>query len=130
MWDHPAYRTYRRRFIPITFGYVAATMVAVRFIDEAAPIAPITYALALLPAVAIVAWIWAMGRLFVELDDEYLRLLEIRKAMVATGFLLVVLTVWGALELFAGLRGFPAFFAFPVWCLGLVPGQLFNRSVQ
>jgi hypothetical protein len=130
MWDHPAYRAYRRRFIPITFAYLGATMLAVRMIDDEAPATILTYLLALLPALAIIAWIWAMGRLIVELDDEYLRLLEVRKAMVATGFLLVVLTVWGALEMFAGMRGFPSFLAFPVWCLGLVPGQIFNRTPQ
>jgi hypothetical protein len=130
MWSHPAYGAYRRRFIPATIGYIVATVLAVRFIDESAQVTPLTIVLALLPAVAIMGWIWAMGRLFIELDDEYLRLLEVRKAMVATGFLLGILTLWGALELFAGTPGFPSFFAFPVWCLGLVPGQFFNRSRQ
>jgi hypothetical protein len=130
MWSHPAYRAYRRRFIPITFAYIAATMLAIRFIHEGAEATPVTYLLALLPALAIIGWIWAMGRLILDLDDEYLRLLEVRKMIVATGFLLAVMTIWGALELFAGLPGFHSFFAFPVWCLGLIPGQLFNRSPQ
>lgn len=130
MWSNLAYRAYRRRFIPITIAYVVSTMLAVRFIDDRAPVTAVTIILALLPALAIVGWIWVMARLFIELDDEYLRLLEVRKAMVATGFLLGVMTVWGALELFAGLPGFPSFFAFPVWCLGLIPGQLFNKSPQ
>ncbi len=130
MWNHPAYQAYRRRFIPITLAYVVTMMLAVRFINDDAPASPLTFLLASLVAVTVLAWIWAMGRLIIELDDEYLRMLEVRKAMVATGFLLTILTVWGALELFAGLPGFKSFFAFPVWCLGLIPGQFFNRSPQ
>jgi hypothetical protein len=122
-----AYQTYIRRFIPLTIAYLAATALAVRFIDDDLPPTLLTYGLALLPALAIIGWVWAFGRLFIEIEDEYLRLLEVRKAIVATGFLLVVCTIWGALELFAGLPGFPSFFAFPIWCLGLLPGQLFNR---
>ena len=117
-----------KRFVPITIGYLASVALAVRFIDDEAPVTVITYILAALPAAAILGWIWAMGRLLIDMDDEYLRLLEIKKAMVATGFLLSLMTVWGAMELFAGAAHFPSFFAFPVWCLGLAVGQLVNRK--
>jgi hypothetical protein len=121
-----AYRAYLKRFVPITFAYIASVALAVRFIDEEAPVTGLTYFLAALPAVGILGWIWAMGRLLVDLDDEYLRLLEIKKALIATGFLLSLMTVWGAMELFAGTAHFPSFFAFPVWCIGLAVGQLAN----
>lgn len=126
----PAQNAYYRRFMIFAFLYFFATAFAVRFIDNGAPLTPLTILLSLLPALAIIGWIWAVGRLLVEIDDEYLRMLEVRKAIVATGFLLVVCTIWGALDMFAGLPGFPSFLAFPVWCLGLVPGEIANRLWQ
>ena len=70
--------------------------------------------------------IWAMARLLIELDDEYLKMLEIRKSLAATGVVLAVASVWGILELYTDVPRLPVFFIFPLWCGGLVVGQLWN----
>lgn len=125
---HPAIRRYVRRFLPITALYIASILLASWLIPDDAPATPLVIALAILPGLCVVGWIWAMGRLLVELDDEFLRMLEVRKMVVATGITLAVTSVWGILELYTpDVPRLPVFFVFPIWCAGLALGQLVNR---
>lgn len=125
---NPAFRRYLRRFVPITFAYLASIALATWIISDDAPANALTIGLAILPGLAVVGWIWAMGRLLVELDDEYLRMLEVRKMIVATGVTLALTSVWGILELYSPeVPRLPVFFVFPMWCVGLALGQAFNR---
>ena len=124
----PAYRTYVRRFVPITVAYLASIALATRIIPDNAPADATTIGLAILPGLCVLGWIWAMGRLLVELQDEYLRMLEVRKMIVATGLTLAVSSVWGILELYSPeVPKLPVFFVFPLWCVGLAVGQVVNR---
>jgi hypothetical protein len=126
--DHPAMRRYVRRFVPITAGYMASIALATFIIVDNAPANALTIGLALLPGLAVLGWLWAMARLLVELDDEYLRMLEVRKMLVATGLTLAITSVWGLLELYSPeVPAMPVFFVFPMWCVGLAVGQLVNR---
>lgn len=126
--DHPAMRRYVRRFIPITFLYLASIALATAVIPDDARASALTIGLALLPGAAVLGWLWAMGRLLIELDDEYLRMLEVRKFLVATGITLAITSVWGILELYAvDIPRMAVFFVFPMWCIGLAVGQLVNR---
>ncbi|MFC0205133.1 hypothetical protein [Novosphingobium soli] len=125
---NPAYRRYTRRMMPLSLLYVAAIALASWLVPDNAPASALTIALALLPGLAVLGWIWAMGRLLVELDDEYLRVLEVRKFLVATGVTLAVCSVWGILELFSPfVPRMPVFLVFPLWALGLWVGQAYNR---
>jgi hypothetical protein len=125
--SNAAYRRYLRRFWPATALYVAAIALATWLIPDDAHASPLTVGIALLPGAGIVAMIWAMGRLLVELDDEFLKMLEVRKALAATGVVLVVASVWGILELYTDVPRLPVFLIFPIWCGGLAVGQLWNR---
>ena len=127
MARNAAYRRYGRRIAGTTLAYVAAIFGAALLSTGRAEATIVSVGLALVPGIAIVAMIWAIGRLLVELDDEYLRLLEIRKFVVATGVMLALSSVWGLLELLANAPRVPVFYAFPVWCLGLGVGALYNR---
>ena len=98
--SNAAYRRYLRRFWPATGLYVVAIGLATWLIPDDAHADALTLGIALLPGLGIVAMIWAMGRLLIELDDEYLKMLEVRKALAATGVALTVASVWGLLELF------------------------------
>ncbi|MFN3819215.1 hypothetical protein [Blastomonas sp.] len=125
---HPAIRRYGRRIIPITFAYVGAIALATALVPDNAPASALTIGLALLPGMAALGWLWAMGRLLIELDDEYLRMLEVRKFLVATGITLAITSVWGVLELYSPqVPKLAVFFVFPMWCIGLALGQLVNR---
>ena len=107
--------------------YIAAVVAARWLIPHDAPPTTASVALALVPGAVTLAIIWAMGQLLIELDDEYLRLLEVRKFIVATGLTLALASVWGLLELFTTVPRVPVFYAFPAWCLGLLAGSLYNR---
>ena len=124
--SNAAYRRYVRRFWPATGLYVLAIALATWLIPDNATASPLTIAIALLPGLGMVVMIWAMARLLVELDDEYLKMLEIRKSLAATGVVLAVASVWGILELYTDVPRLPVFFIFPLWCGGLGVGQLWN----
>jgi hypothetical protein len=89
---------------------------------------PIAYPLAILPALPIIGVFWAVMRLLIEEPDEFLRMLLVRQALVATGFCLTVTTIWEFLQNFdlvpPGNGGFGAAF---FWFVGLGVGALYNR---
>ncbi len=125
--QNPAYRAYLRRFVPITLVYVAAIMAASFAIPDGAETNAWTVAIAVLPGLAIVGIIWAMGKLLIELSDEYLRLIEVKKSLIATGFALAVSSVWGLLEFYTDVPRVPIFFVFPIWCFDLALGSLWTK---
>ena len=89
---------------------------------------PAAYVLAILPALPIIGVFWAVMRLLVEEPDEFVKMLLVRQALVATGFCLTVTTVWEFLQNFdlvpPGNGGFGAAF---FWFMGLGVGALYNR---
>ena len=127
MAKNPAHRRYGIRMAVLSLAYVASVFLAASFIPDGSPPTVLSIGLALVPGVAVLGFIWAIGRLLIELDDEYLRLLEVQKFIVATGVLLALASLWGLLELFTTVPRVPVFYAFPVWCGGLFVGQLYNR---
>lgn len=125
---NPAFARQTKRMVPIMLVYVAGIMLATLLVDRDAPLGPLAFVLALLPGLAMVAMIWAMGRFLIELEDEYLRMLEVRKVIIATGVTLAVTSVWGILELYSdAVPHLPVFYVFPIWCGGLFVGQIANR---
>ncbi len=127
MATNPAQRRYLRRTIPITIAYLAGVFLAVGLVEDRTSVSVGVVALALLPGAAALGWIWALARLLMELDDEYLRMLEVRKFLVATAVVLAMSSIWGLLEMFTSVPRVPIFYIFPLWCFGLIFGQLFNR---
>ncbi len=124
---NPAQRRYIRHMIALSIAYILAVMVASALIPDGAAATPLTIGIALVPALATSGFIWAMARYVADLGDEYVRMLEIRKMLVATGMTLALASGWGILELFTDVPRVPLFFVFPVWCLGLAVGSLVNR---
>jgi hypothetical protein len=125
---HPAYRAYLRRIAMATGLYLVAIFVAVTLLHQPGLSAPLAVGIALLPGLAVLLMLAAIARLLVELDDEYLRLLEVRKALIATGLTLAITSVWGLLELLPWMPRLEVFWVFPLWCMGLAVGQLVNRA--
>lgn len=124
----PATARYTRRMALIAAVYVAGIILASLLIDRSAALGPLTIGLALVPGLAMLAAIGAIGRFVAELSDEYLRMLEVRKLIVATGVTLAITSVWGLLELYSdSLPRLPVFYVFPIWCAGLFVGQIVNR---
>lgn len=123
----PAYNRYLKRFIPASVIYAMAIVIASMLIPDKASASPLTVGIALLPGLACTVMIWAMARLLVEMEDEYLRLIEIKKALIATGFALAIAATWGLLELYTDVPKLPVFLIFPIWCGGLAVGQLWLK---
>jgi hypothetical protein len=125
--NNPAQRAYQRRAVPLMIAYVAALAVTIWLHESLAPTGPFAVALAILPALPLIGMIWAMGRLLVEEQDEYLRSLHVRQFMIATGFMLAVTCVWGFLETFELVPHVPMYWAFIIFCAGLGLGTLVNE---
>ena len=118
---------YNRRMLPLAGGYIVVLLGAIllhqRYHVEGAAL----YAIAVLPALPLIGIVWALGRFLIEETDEYQRALAVRKMLVATGFLLVVATIWGFLEEFGLAPHLPAYWCFIAWCFGLGVGAVWNK---
>ncbi len=55
-------------------------------------------------------------------------LIEIKKALIATGFALSVAATWGLLELYTDVPKLAVFLIFPIWCGGLALAQFWIRA--
>jgi hypothetical protein len=124
---NPAYRVYNRRIALTSVLYIAAIFAASTILHRRAPLSVESVIVALVPGIAILLMITAIARLLIDLDDEYLRMLEVRKALFATALTLAGCSVWGLLEIFTAVPPLPVFWVFPLWAIGLAAGMIFNR---
>jgi hypothetical protein len=122
----PAVRTYLRRFAPTMILYVVLVCATPFLIRGTSATGPLLWAIALLPALPIIAVFWLIGRLLIELRDEYLRMLEIRKALIATGVTMSIAAGWGFLEIYADAPHLPLFFVPVIWFAGLAVCAVVN----
>jgi hypothetical protein len=123
----PATRRFFRIHIALSVLYIALVALASLFIPDNAAPTPGVILFALLPGLVVLGWIWNMGSLLVNMQDEYLRMLEVRKMLWASAITLSICGGWGLVELFAAVPRLPVFYVFPIWCFGLALGQLINR---
>ena len=117
-------RQYLRRFAPAMAAYVAAILGVTWWVSHAPPTGPLLYGAAVLPALPLLAVIWAMGRYLVEETDEYQRARQVQSILWGAGITLAIATVWGFLESYANVPHAPAYYAFIVFCvaMGLAQG--------
>lgn len=126
----PAFRAYLRRFFPTMALYVMLVWVSPFAIKATHATGPLLWLLAILPALPLMAVFWIIGRLLIELRDEYVRMLQIRQALVATGFAMAAASCWGFLEVYAGARHLPLFTVPILWFAGLFVGSLVNLILE
>lgn len=123
-----ALRRYLIRLVVLMVIYLTTLILAVTLFRAEAVSGPAAYALAILPALPIIGVFWAVMRMLIEEQDEFLRLLHVRQCLVATGFCLTVMTIWEFLQNFdlvpPGNGGFGAAF---FWFIGLPIGAVYNR---
>jgi len=123
-----AMRAYNRRVVIASMAYVVALLGAMAFARYYAPPAAVRVVLALVVATPVMFIIRAMVLLLREETDEYLRMLLIEQALLATGFLLTLGTLYGFLNAFDLAPRIDAYWVVPVWALGLGVGRLFRRD--
>lgn len=115
-----ATQAYMRRFVPLMALYVVLLIGAINVQRSVHPQGGFAVIVAILPALPLVGFVWAMGRLLIEETDEYQRMMHVRRALAATGFMLVVSTIWGFLETSGIVPHVPAWSAFILWNVGLL----------
>ena len=71
-----------------------------------------------------------LARYLIEERDEYLRMLRIRQALIATGITLSIATVWGFVE-DAGLAPHvPSYHVAVLWFAGFGIGACVNKMLE
>jgi hypothetical protein len=123
----PAQRRYVVRLAIATTAYLITLSLAVRFVGHGNIRGMLAYILALLPGLSVAGMFWAIGRLLIEEDDEYQRMLLVRQSLIATGLTLTLVTIWGFLENFKLVPHVDAFYVAILWFAGLGVGSLWNK---
>ena len=121
-----AARRYRRSLTLLMAAYGLALFGVVVYFGNAPRSGVLPYLAALVPALPVIGIFVIIARFLGELDDEYLRLLEVRKALVATGFALSLATAWGFLEAFGRVPHLDSYWVAVAWFGGLGLGGCVN----
>lgn len=111
-----AAKRYLRRFIPTMAVYVAVILGVSWAFNTLHPTGSLAWALAVAPALPILAVIAVMGLYIKEETDEFVRNVLIESMLWGFGVTLAVTTVWGFLEIYIHAPGLPSFWAFPIFC--------------
>jgi len=117
---------YLKRMMLVTVIYVAGVFFAEFLFDHYAVTGILAFVVALVPALGVLGFIGAIGRYLLEEQDEYIRMRETQKFLIATGFMMVIITVYGFFEQYDLVPHIPVYFAFVVWCAGLGVASLFQ----
>ena len=116
---NPAQKRYQKRIIVLSLLYAAFLIGVTWLFRHSRPEGPLAWLLALLPALPLLGIFAAMGRYLIEEGDEYLRALETRKSLIASGFMLSVTTCWGFLQSFGLVSPVDFYWAAILWFAGL-----------
>ena len=123
-----AMRAYLRRLLIMMTIYVVLLVgVITLFQRPEPPTGALATVLAILPALPILGVFWAVGRLIVETDDEYQRMLFVKQTLIATALTLSIATVWGFLENFGQLPHAQSFYVAVLWFAMLGVGGFIAR---
>ncbi len=128
--NYSAQKRYTYRVLALMLVYGALLVLANLLFERLAPEGPTAWAIALMPAVPIIAVFAVIGRLLVELKDEYVRMLMVRQTLIATTTMLVVATAYGFLEDFGLTPHLPAYYAAVLWFGGLGVGGCVNALLE
>ena len=127
MLKSPARRRYVARVFVAMLGYVATLFLAEYLVDERGIVGPLAWLVAILPGLCVAAVFWAIARLMIEEEDEYLRSLLVRQTLVATGFTMVIATIYGFLENYDLVPHVDAFYLAVLFFAGLGVGSIVNK---
>jgi hypothetical protein len=122
-----AQRRYKKRVAISTSLYLIAIGLMTFVNKESDPSIAIRALLAVLPGLAIIGMFWAMGRLIVEEQDEFMRMLVVRQTLIATGLAMSAASVWGFFESADLVIHADAYWWAVVWFFGIGVGAVVNR---
>lgn len=122
-----AARRYQVRTIWLALLYAAALLGAVYAFKHQLVAGPAAWIVAVLPALPLIGVFVAIGRYLVDEQDEYLRMLMVRRTLWASGFALSVATLWGFLEAFDLVGHVEPYYVAVLWFGGLGLGNCADR---
>lgn len=93
-----AQRRYLKRVAIFSSAYLVVLALQVSLLADADPSLAVRAGISVLPGLAVLGIFWAIGRLIVEEQDEFIRMLVVRQNLVATALALGFATLWGFLE--------------------------------
>jgi len=126
----PEIKRYTRRLLGTMTLYAIALAGANMWFRNAPPTGALAYLVAILPALPIMGVFVVIGRLLVEMRDEYVRMLMVRQSLIATGFALSVSTAWGFLEGFGLVDHAQGYWTTVLWFGGFGLGGCFNALTE
>ncbi len=122
-----AQRRYVTRLLSVMAVYVLAILAGVTMKAQGLLNPQTTALVALIPGLCIVLVFWAMGRLIVELKDEFMRMLIVRQVLIATAFAFSLAAIHGFLSSFDVIEKVDAFYWPVTFFFGLFIGMVANR---
>ena len=122
-----AQRRYIKRVAIFTSLYLASFALLTFVTKNGEPSEALRAFLAILPGLAIIGIFWAIGRLIVEEQDEFLRMLVVRQSLIATGLAMSAASIWGFLESADVVAHADAYWWAVVWFFGIGVGAAANR---
>lgn len=126
----PEMKRYMVRLFSVMSLY-GITLVGVNlWFRHAPPQGALAYIAAVLPALPIAGVFVVIGRLLVEMRDEYVRMLLVRQSLIATGLTLSITTAWGFLEGFGLAPHVAGYYAATLWFSGLGVGACVNAVAE
>ncbi len=129
MTNKQAKSRYMRVFVPAMIGYVVSIFSTSLLINKSADVAPLTYGLALIPAIFVFIWVWAHARYILEID-EFVRMLQIKSVLYGLIVLMGFTTAWGLLEFYTPVPAIPIFYVLPGFylCYGIAAVIIGRRN--
>ncbi len=130
----PANRAQRRYILRLAVAmalYIITTSIAVRTFRHLPHTGALAYLVAILPAIPILAVLFIVVLYLSEEKDEFERAITVQSMLVAIGGTLACTTVWGFLEVFAGVHHLPAYQDFTIfWVFTGVATPLIRRRYR
>ena len=126
-WMKPAARRNLVRTAIVTAIYVAGLFAAKYLIADVGVSRPLAIGVAMVPGLAVVGFFYSTGKMIVETEDEFMRMLAVRQQLIAAGFAMSAASVWGVLEMFDLVPHVEAFYIMVLWAVGVFVGQVANR---
>jgi hypothetical protein len=104
MTKNPVVRRFYLRTLAANAIYIVLTICIALYFYKFHPHGPLATALALLPAVALLGFIIAIGLYLIEDKDEFQRNQMVDVLLWGLGGVLVFTSAWGSLETFTHIR--------------------------
>lgn len=123
----PAAKRHLARTASVLAVYLAGMFAAKYVIVNNGVSGPLAYAVALIPGLATIGLFWSTGRMIVETEDEFMRMLAVRQQLIGVGFAMAAACVWGTLEVFRLVPHVEAFYIMVLWSIGVFIGLVANR---